>query len=106
VKPESLDALGAEPVDVIMLDGETVRQAVPAVAKMMARTAGVYFSDPENLAGAAGAAVLPMMVFRRVNVPFLLWAAVAVAGDRAFRLGYRASRDLHDLAEAARTGDA
>jgi hypothetical protein len=72
------------------------------VAKFSGQAAAVYLRDPENVAGLAGAFVLPLAVFRRGRVPFLPLFAVALIGDQLFRAGYRASCDLHDLAAAAR----
>lgn len=79
-----------------------VRGLMPEVAKMFGQAARIYFREPENIAGLAGAAVLPLIVFRRPNVPFLLFFAVALVGDQAARLGYRAANDLHEIAAAAR----
>jgi len=77
-----------------------------SVAVRLGGTAGrsmiSYLSDPEHLAACAGATLLPLAVFRGRRPPFLVWLAVALIGDRIGVAGYRASRDLASIAEAAR----
>ncbi len=72
------------------------------VAELAGRALAAYLRDYENVAGLMGATILPVLVFRRTNVPLLPWLLVALAGDQAARHGYRLCRDVHDLADVAR----
>lgn len=78
------------------------------LAGTAARRAVTYFSDGENQAAFAGAFLLPVLVFRgsRARVPLLPFVIVALMGDRAARLAYRASKNLEVIAQAASADDA
>jgi hypothetical protein len=79
---------------------ELVGQAAVEALNLTTKTAYAYVRQPENIAGLAGALIMPPLVFQRRRPPFLLFLIVAAAGDQVFRMGYRAQRNLQIIADS------
>lgn len=87
-----------------MTDMAVVRREAGDFAAAVAHRVIDEIRQPEQQAALAGAIILPLVVCRgRVpSLPALM--ILALIGDYAGRMAYRASADLRTIAEAARGG--